>query len=45
VIPTAKDFVFSKSAAARLLEVFPPQLPKAQQRTPNTNRRRAATQH
>lgn len=45
VIPTAKDFVFSKSAADRLLEVFPPQLPKAQQRTPSTTRRRAATKH
>jgi hypothetical protein len=45
VIPSAKDFVFSKSATDRLLEIFPPQLPEAQRRSPTTTRRRAATKH
>jgi lysophospholipase L1-like esterase len=45
VIPSAEDFVFSKSATDRLLEIFPPQLPEAQRRTPTTTRRRAATTH
>jgi len=45
VIPSTKDLVYSKSAADSLFKAFPIRVPAEQQRTPNTTRRRAATQH